>query len=192
MRKRTIIFATALSATVLFTACNQPNSSSTTHSDSTATVTAAATQTAKRISPKLLPPHDGPYSQFIPIDSANKMLLSYLNSINYQGNDSDLQCIVFDANQVRKMLADPTISNIKIMFAHSLDYINNGGQNIPCGYTAKEFTVIISGYNQKGNYVYNPTNTVLEIGSPCPPNCVTEGTASRPLLTPAVSNETKK
>jgi hypothetical protein len=91
---------------------------------------------------------------------------------------------------VRKLLSDPNISSIKIMFAHSLDYINAGGKDIPCGYCAKELTVIISGYDNAGNNLYNPQGTVLEIGNPCPPNCHVNGAAIHDLL-PVVSSRDK-
>lgn len=181
--KRTLVSVISLS--FLFTACNQPNSAKVPQSDS-----AAVGKTTKTISVKSLPEKTGPFSQFIPIDSANKMLGSYLNSINYKQNDTDLHSIMFDANQVRKMLSDPKISNIKIMFAHSLDYINAGGKDIPCGYCSKELTVIISGYDNAGHNLYNPDSTVLEIGNPCPPNCHVNGDTTHDLL-PIVTNKNK-
>lgn len=175
-----------LMATLLFMACNQPGTSTAEHKD-----TIATTAASPKVSVKSLPVRQGPYSQFIPIDSANKMLLSYLNSINYQSNDTDLHSIIFDAGQVRTLLSDTAIKNIKIMFSHSLDYINGGGGNTNCGYTAKELTVIISGYDNNGNYVYNPSGTVLEIGNPCPPNCISQGTASQDLLPAQPTGEKK-
>jgi len=180
--KRTLV--SLISFSILFTACNQSNSANVPASDST-----VADKVTKPIPVKSLPERNGLFSQFIPIDSANKMLGSYLNSINYQQNDTDLHSISFDANQVRKLLSDPNISNIKIMFAHSLDYINAGGKNISCGYCSKELTVIISGYDSAGNNLYNPAGTVLEIGNPCPPNCHINRGEAHDLLTVAASRD---
>jgi len=125
---------------------------------------------------------DGPYSQFISLDSANKMLTSYLASINAPANDSDLRAVIFNADSLRNYLADTSIKNIKIMLSHTLNYVNNGGSGQNCGYQSGEFTFILAGYNRLGNYVYYPLNTVLESGVPCPYHCPAVGTAANALL----------
>jgi len=121
------------------------------------------------------------YSRMIPVDSANKMILSYLNSINYQTDDSKIRSLLYNADSLRKYLSDTSIKNIKIMFAHSLDYINAGGQNNNCGYDAGALTIVLAGYNKNGNYV-TPNNSVLERGAPCPATCPTVGTAANNLI----------
>lgn len=171
--KQKLIIALAL----LLTSCNQTNSTGTSQEDKTKTTPIAM----NHISRKSLPPRKSLTCQFIPIDTANKMLLSYLNSINYTQNDSDLHSIIFDADMVRRLALDSRVKNIKIMFAHSLEYINAGGKDINCGYQSKELTLILSGYDSDGNYI-TPDNTVLEMGSPCPPSCPTEGTAANDLF----------
>lgn len=115
----------------------------------------------------------------IPRDSANKMVLSYLNSINYTQNDSSLRSLIVDANVLRAYLNSPSglaVSKLKISFAHTLDYINNGGLNQNCGYTSGKLTVVLAGFNSSGNYVYLHGN-VMDRGAPCPSNCPTAGTA---------------
>ncbi len=68
------------------------------------------------------------------------------------------------------------------MFAHKLTYINNGHKDQPCGYSPNGFTVILSGFNDAGNYIYFKGNSVEDMSRPCPYSCVTEGTASNDLL----------
>ncbi len=122
----------------------------------------------------------GPFSQFIPIDSANKMVNSYLTSINYPANDSDLQALIFDANVLRNYLNDSShgkIVQIKIMLGHTLEYINSGHFGMNAKYQTGELTVIIAGYDQNNNYIYNSDNMVLDHAMPCPDWCPTGGTA---------------
>ena len=124
---------------------------------------------------------------FIPIDSANKMLSSYLKSLDtVTAVDANLHAVIFNADSLRSMLNDETngkIAHVKVMFAHRLDYINSGGQNVNCGYDNDALTLIIAGYDTVGNYVYHPAGKVLNIGSPCPPLCPENGTAASNLLT---------
>jgi len=117
--------------------------------------------------------------EYISVDSANKMLSSYLNSI--KNNDSDLHSITIDADQLRSYLDDKDVKKIKIMLSHKLDYINSGNGNVNCGYNIKGLTFIIAGYDSSNNYVFNQ-GMVLDLGTPCPYSCPTNGTASNDLL----------
>ncbi len=126
-------------------------------------------------------------SRFISLDTGNKMLTSYLNSISYVGNDTDLQSLIFNADSLRAYLSNPAIVSVKFMFAHTLDYINNGGSGQNAGYLSGELTLIVAGYDTLGNYVYynypeSPVNMVLEHAMPCPASCPSVGTASNSLL----------
>jgi len=121
------------------------------------------------------------YSRMIPVDTANKMILSYLNSINYQSDDTKLRSLIYNADSLRKYLSDTSIKNVKLMFAHTQDYINSGGLNVNCGYTAGALTIIIAGYNAAGNYV-TPNNTVADRAIPCPTVCPVNGTAANSLI----------
>lgn len=118
---------------------------------------------------------------YISKDSANKMIQSYLSSL---GNDTgnNLQCIILDAKTLRQYLSDTSISRVKVMFAHTLNYINSGHGGQPAGYTPYEFTIVLAGFNSAGNYVLAPGNMVPDRGEPCPDNCTTVGTASSPLI----------
>jgi hypothetical protein len=121
----------------------------------------------------------GSSSHFIPVDSANKMLESYLNSINADIDTSgNVQSFIMDADALREYLADNSIKKVKIMLAHTLDYINAGNAGINCGYRSGKLTIIIAGYDADKNYIFAPGNTVLDRASPCPTQCELTGTAS--------------
>ncbi|MBS1525320.1 MAG: hypothetical protein JST19_06715 [Bacteroidetes bacterium] len=115
------------------------------------------------------------YSQFIPVDSANKMIGSYLNSINYTSNDTDLHALTLDAAQLRRYLDSGAnssqITGVKIVFAHTLEYINAGHANQYAGYGSGDLTLVIVGYDATGNYEKYNNNTVLEYAAPCPNTC---------------------
>lgn len=123
-------------------------------------------------------------SSFITIDSANKMLTSYLNSINYQNNDTDIQSITFNAADLRRLLDSmtnsSTISEVQIKFAHKLSYINDGNGNQPAGYNYDALTLLLIGVNASGNYV-NQATSIMNHGRPCPKTCP-PGTAANPLF----------
>lgn len=123
-------------------------------------------------------------SSFITIDSANKMLTSYLNSINYQTNDSDIRSISFNAADLRKLLDSMqnsnTISEVQIKFAHKLSYINDGHGNQPAGYNYDALTLLLIGVNENGDYV-NQATSVINHGRPCPKTCP-PGSAANPLF----------
>ncbi|MBS1689379.1 MAG: hypothetical protein JSS96_11685 [Bacteroidetes bacterium] len=113
-------------------------------------------------------------SRFIPKDSANRMIQSYLTSINYQQNDTDLRCLIVNADSLRKYLNDTSrgrITNVKLILAHTLAYVNAGGYGINAGYQTGAVTIIIAGYDQNNNYIYANSNMVLDHLSPCPYAC---------------------
>lgn len=118
----------------------------------------------------------------IPVDTANKMITSYINSLNGNPNNQYLYSLIADANELRAYLdANPTVTNVKLMFAHTLPYINGGGANTYCGTKAGQLTLVIAGYNASGNYVIG-SNGVMDHLSPCPNTCPGTGTASSNTL----------
>ena len=128
---------------------------------------------------------DKQYFQPVDIDTANTMIGSYLNSINYKQNDIDLRSLIFDAEVLRNYLNDTgngKIARVKLMFAHTMDHINNGSAGKNCGYKSGALTLIIAGYDASNNYVLNAQGKVLEDTMPCPTNCPTSGTAANDLL----------
>jgi len=128
---------------------------------------------------KILRDDDG-FSRFIPIDSANKMIMSYIKST--ESDDDALRSLILNADSLRYMLSDSRITNVKLMFAHTLDYVNNGGKDQNCGYKSGKLTLVIAGYDQNGDYVYNPTSSVLNQCMPCPAFCPTIGTSTSDSL----------
>jgi len=115
------------------------------------------------------------FSRFIAVDTANKMLSSYLTSINYSQNDSDLQSLIVNVQQLRRyidsMPNSAEITNVKLMFAHTLSYTNSSRVNTNAGYNSNALTLIIVAYNDSGNYIYYTGNKVLDYTEPCPPVC---------------------
>lgn len=119
-------------------------------------------------------------AHLIPMDSANKMIGSYLTSI--EGKDGEMYSLIMNADALRAYLSDTSIKNVKLMFSHTLDYINAGNEGVPASYKSGEFTIIMAGYNSAGNYIFAPNNMVLDRAMPCPSSCPTVGTASGNLL----------
>lgn len=120
---------------------------------------------------------------FIPADSANKMISSYLQSIDSGGTtDSSLHSLIFNADSLRAYLSNPEIKNVKVMFAHTLEYINTFGPGHHVGYESGALTVVFGGYDQNGNYVFWKANQVPDHSNGCPINCPSVGTASGDLF----------
>lgn len=129
---------------------------------------------------------------YIPAQEANIMISSYLNSINYQQEDTDLHALIYNADSLRSYLSDPNVASVKFMFAHTMQYIQQGGLNKYAGYQAGALTFVIAGYDKNGNYVfhYNPktTNPMVEDHcDPCPSSCPPNGSASADTLIYPVS-----
>jgi len=137
---------------------------------------------------------DDSLTGFISIDSGNKMIGSYLKSIDYTQNDTDLYSLIYSADSLRSYLSNPKVTKIKFMFAHTLEYINNGGLNQYAGYQSGALTLVLAGYDSNGNYVfyYAPKSQqamAMDHLSPCPNCCPRQGTAASPFL---VNNPTEK
>ena len=111
----------------------------------------------------------------VPQDTADKMIGSYLNSINFTANDTDLQSLSLDADAFRAYLNDPTIGNqvarFEISLAHTLDYINSGHGGQYAGYNAEALTVVVVGLDDAGNKLYYPGGLSVNNASHCPPSC---------------------
>lgn len=122
---------------------------------------------------------------FIPRDSANKMINSYLNSISANANDTNLHSICINMDQLRlydeRSQGPGRIQHLKLFLAHKLDYVNAGNEGRPCGYSSNALTVVIAGYTANGSYVYLEGDKVLDHSTPCPHNCP-PGQASSDLL----------
>lgn len=120
---------------------------------------------------------------YIPVDSANKMIGSYLGSIS--GNDSALHSLILDANVLRSYLNSDSgqeITQMKIMFAHKLTYINDGGGNKPCGYNYAGLTLVLAGFKPDGSFILGPNKSAIDNAFPCPANCSSAGQAADDYL----------
>lgn len=127
---------------------------------------------------------------FVSTDTANKMIGSYLASIGDtagQVNPNNLQSLILDADALREYLSDNSIKKVKIMFAHTLSYINSGHKGQPAGYQPGAFSIVVGGYDADGNYVVAPGYMIPDHAKPCPENCPTAGSAALPLL-PTANN----
>jgi|GEM_PF-759857 len=128
------------------------------------------------------------YTGFIHKDTANKMIQSYLNSLDNipppeEGvSPQQLYSLIIDADELRTYLSDPAIKNVKVMFAHTLDYINTGNADIPAGMTSGALTIVFGGFDSSGNYVYAPGMTLPNEARGCPPYCPSTGTATNNLF----------
>src|SRR5665213_1178167 len=58
------------------------------------------------------------FPDVLTLDSANKMLQSYLNSINYETNDTDTRSIIFDANVLRSYLDSMASTSDTVSYTH--------------------------------------------------------------------------
>lgn len=111
------------------------------------------------------------YSQSIPVDTANRMLQSYLNSVGYPALDTALRSLSFDADTLRAYLQNPDIVTMKFMFAHKQTYINAGNYSKASGMNPAAITMIIVGLNQNDQYVRNNKAGVYDHLYPCPSEC---------------------
>ncbi|OSZ79064.1 hypothetical protein CAP35_12680 [Chitinophagaceae bacterium IBVUCB1] len=119
----------------------------------------------------------------IPVDSANKMIGSYIQSLGGNPSNENLYSLIADANCLRNYLnAHPEVTNVKLMFAHTLDYINTGHQGQNAGYKSGALTLVIAGYDAAGNYVLINGNRVMDRVAPCPIDCPQTGTAASNTL----------
>lgn len=123
-------------------------------------------------------------SSFIPVDSANKMVTSYLASVNHPQNDSAVLSFTFSASELRRLLDSvdhpDSLKEVQIRLAHSLDYINNGPHATPAGFNKNALRLLISGVDNKGNTILL-NNEVMNYSMPCPNSCP-PGTAALPLF----------
>ena len=119
---------------------------------------------------------------FIPLSDANEMIQSYLNSIDYMNNDTDLHSLIFSADSVRAYLTDTNISGLKVLFAHTQQFISQRGSGTDAGYLSGGLTLIIAGFDRNGDYRFFANGLALNRAIPCPTNCPGSGTAANDLL----------
>src|ERR1043165_4591049 len=102
------------------------------------------------------------YSQPIAVDSANKMIGSYLESVGYPYVDTTIRSLAFDADTLRAYLQDKSITTVKFYLGHQLGWLDGDatryGKNI--GMTPGKLTIICVGLDDNGNVIRNTSNGV--------------------------------
>lgn len=113
------------------------------------------------------------FSQPISIDTANRMIASYLASVNYPYVDTSVRSLSFDADTLRAYLADSRITTMRFVLAHQQSYLNAAtgrfGKNI--GTRVNALTIIAVGLSDNGTVIRNSSNGVYEHAVPCPNIC---------------------
>ncbi|MES2703293.1 MAG: hypothetical protein V4649_11670 [Bacteroidota bacterium] len=155
-------FIAAILLCFVFISCNKER-------DDVAPASQPGTESQPGNSAKLTPPNG---SVFIGTNVANDMISSYLYSISshYGGNGSDVKSFTIDADSMRAYLADTSIKEFKVMFAHTQAYMAGGNTGKPAGYQCGALTLVIAGFNSNGDYVYH-NGQVLDHVAPCPYSC---------------------
>ncbi len=164
--KALLLLATvALFATA---ACNQKKDAT---PDNGITRSAVNTSHTTQVNSRLVP---SGYSKSISLDTANRMISSYLQSVGFtNGIDSAVRSLAFDADTLRSYLSDPNITSLEFFLAHQQAYLNADisrfGKNI--GMRPGALTVICVGIDNDGKVVRNSSNGVYEHAFPCPTAC---------------------
>lgn len=122
-------------------------------------------------------------SQPIPVDTANRMIMSYLRSIEYETNRTAIRSWAFNADTLRHYLSTgkgKKIVMLRLMLAHTTAYINDGhyGQRPSPLDNNHALTVVIAGVDSLGQYLLNDESMPYDQGLPCPENCVGNPTIS--------------
>lgn len=124
-------------------------------------------------------------SLFISTDDANQMIGSYLSSISSPSTGVDgtgnVKSFSIDADSLRAYLSDPKVKNVKLMLAHTKDYIDAGNTGKYAGYQSGALTIVVAAYDEDGNYIYHNGSYVLDHCMPCPSSCPV-GAAGSDLL----------
>lgn len=131
---------------------------------------------------------DTEFSRPINIDTANRMIQSYLTGINSTVNTQEIRSLEVDADVLRAYLAQHLVSSskriekFKFIFAHSPDYVNSGNEGKRPDTNSHALTFVIVGVDKDGNYVYTRGGQALDFAQPCPPRCPVQGNSSSSLL----------
>lgn len=113
-------------------------------------------------------------SPFLKPDTANIMIESYLQA---RTNTEDLKALIVDAEALRYYLSNPAIKHVKLMFAHKMSYVRDGGQGVYGGLNSNALTIVIAGFDAANNYIYSDQGAVMDFCLPCPVQCPENGTA---------------
>lgn len=118
---------------------------------------------------------------YIPKDSANMMIESYMNSFGSTPPDENVSSWTLDAEALRNYLSDYNIKHVKVSLAHTQSYMAQGHTNQPAGYKNDALTIVVSGYDNDGNYILVDGERVMDRVKPCPSMCPA-GPAGHPTI----------
>lgn len=131
---------------------------------------------------------DTEFSRPVNIDTANRMIQSYLAGINSAVNTEEIKSLEFDADVLRLYLSQhlgtnlKRIEKLKLVLAHNLEYVNSGNFGKRPDTNSHALTLVIVGVDKDGNYVYTKNGAALDFAQPCPPRCPVQGSSSSDLL----------
>lgn len=119
-----------------------------------------------------VPPTVNATAHEIPVDTANRMILSYLNGINYRINTNETRSFTTDPESLISYLSDSRIKTVKIFLAHNLDYINSGHEGERPVPNENAITLIIAGLDSAEHYVTDIDRGLYDQLAPCPDQCI--------------------
>lgn len=124
----------------------------------------------------------GSTSHLVDAALANQLISSYLNSIDTITAYTPIKSFMVGVSELRDLLLDTNVTELKIFLAHHQDYLSNGNTDVYSGVDAQALTLVISGVNSTNDYVYLNTSNVINKIHGCPVNCRLTGSASADTL----------
>lgn len=124
----------------------------------------------------------GSSSHLVDASIANQLISSYLNSIDTITAYTPIKSFMVGVSELRELLFDTSVTELKIFLAHHQDYLSNGNTDVFSGVDAQALTLVISGVNSTNDYVYLNTSNVINKIHGCPVNCRLTGSASADTL----------
>lgn len=121
-------------------------------------------------------------SHLVDVTIANQLISSYLNSIDTITAYTPIKSFIVGVSELRELLLDTNVTELKIFLAHHQDYLSNGNTDVYSGVDAQALTLVISGVNNTNDYVYLNTSNVINKINGCPINCRLTGSASADTL----------
>lgn len=100
----------------------------------------------------------------VPVPEANGYITQYIDDY-YNPGIMPVKSLILDADLLRNYLSNTAITNVKFMLGVR-----------PFG-TGETITLVVAGYDDKGDYILTDSGNVLDEMAPCPANCPTIGNA---------------
>lgn len=116
-----------------------------------------------------------PSGQHLSIDTANRMIRSYLSGINYKVNTEAIRAWTVAADSLRSYAKNSSVKYFTFTLAHTLDYMLSGHEGLRPDSNSHAYTLIVKGLNASYQTVTLPDGKVLDQMVPCPDLCVDTG-----------------